>query len=195
MPVEHAAAMVVDELAHGHTGRRLDDARFLDAPRHRPRPRAGMALTPLLREPLGTLLEDVANPPERLDVLVQRGPAEDADFRNVRRPIARQAALAFDALDHRALFAADVRARAAAQLDEAGGSDAGGLERRDLAAQDLEHRGVLVAHIEIDALRLDGVRRDQRAFERAMRVALEKPAVLERAGLALVAVDRHEART
>src|SRR5690349_2320524 len=111
-----------------------------------------MTVAALFREPLGALVEDVADPPERLDVLVQRRPPEDADLRDVRRAIARQAALAFDALDHRALFAADVRACAAAQLDEPRRSDAGRFERRDLAAQDLEHGGVLVAHIEIDAL-------------------------------------------
>ena len=153
-----------------------------------------MTLAPLLSEPLGALLQDVADPPERLDVLVQRRTAEDADLRDVRRAIARQAPLAFDALDHRALFAADVRAGAAAQLDESLRRNAGGFERRDLASQDLEHAGILVAHIEIDALRVDGMRRDQRAFERAVRVALEEPAVFECAGLALVAVDRHQAR-
>jgi hypothetical protein len=153
-----------------------------------------MPFTPLLREPFRTLLEDVADPPKRLDVLVQRRAAEDADLRDVRRAIARQAALAFDAFDHRALFTADVSAGAAAQLDEARGSDAGSLERRDLAPQDLEYARVLVTHIEVDALRLDAKSRDQRAFERAVRVALEEPAVLERAGLALVAVDRHQAR-
>ena len=63
-----------------------------------------------------------------------------------------------------------------------------------LAPQDLEHARVLVTHIEIDALCFDGVSSDQRAFERAVRVALEEPAVLERAGLALVAIDRHQAR-
>src|SRR5688572_23170350 len=128
-----------------------------------------MAVAPLLREPLGPFLQDVANPPERLDILVQRRAAEDADLRDVRRPVAWDTALAFDALDHRALFAADVRACAATKLDEPFGRDAGCFERRDLAAQDLEHRGVLVTHVEIDALRLDAVRRNQRAFERAVR--------------------------
>ena len=38
------------------------------------------------------------------------------------------------------------------------------------------------------------MRADQHAFEEAVRIALEIDAVLERAGLALVAVDRHQAR-
>ncbi len=38
------------------------------------------------------------------------------------------------------------------------------------------------------------VRGDQQAFEEAVRIALEVGAVLEGAGLALVDVDRHQAR-
>ena len=85
--------------------------------------------------------------------------------------MARQAALAFDALQHRAFLAADIGAGAAPQLDEARLGDAGGLERGDLAAQDGEHRGIFVAHVEIDALGLDRVRGDQRALEGAVRIA------------------------
>ena len=42
--------------------------------------------------------------------------------------------------------------------------------------------------------RLDHPGGDQHAFDEAMRIELEIVAVLERAGLALVAVDRHQAR-
>ncbi len=58
----------------------------------------------------------------------------------------------------------------------------------------MQHGGVFVAHVEVDALGLHGVGGDQRALQRAVRVALEEPAVLEGAGLALVAVDRHQPR-
>ena len=47
------------------------------------------------------------------------GPAEEADLRDVRRAQPRHAALALDRLDHRRLFAADVGAGAAAQVDRA----------------------------------------------------------------------------
>jgi hypothetical protein len=63
MAVEHSTAVIVDELAHRHAGRRLHDARSLDAPRHGPRSWARMAFTALLREPLGAVRKNVADPP------------------------------------------------------------------------------------------------------------------------------------
>ena len=77
------------------------------------------------------------------------------------------AALAFDQLDHRQLFAADIGAGAAAELDLAGLDQAGGFERGDLMRQDVQHGGVFVAHIEVDPLGIDRPGRDQRAFEHA----------------------------
>ena len=46
----------------------------------------------------GALLDDVAHPVHRLDVLLERRAAEQADLRDVRRAMARQAALALDRL-------------------------------------------------------------------------------------------------
>ena len=69
-----------------------------------------------------------------------------------------------------------------------------GLERRDLAGEDRAARRVLVAQIDIDIVDADCPRGDQRAFEEAMRVALEVVAILERSRLAFVDVDRHQAR-
>ena len=64
----------------------------------------------------GALLDDVADPVQRLDVLLERRAAEQADLRDVRRAVARQPALALDRFDHRGFFAADVGAGAAAQM-------------------------------------------------------------------------------
>ena len=124
--------------------------------------------------------------------MVEGGAAEQADFGDIRRAIARVAALALDRFDHRRLFAADIGAGAAAKLDEAFGDDAGLLQRLDLMRQDVQHRRIFVAHVKIDALGLDRPGGDQRALEHLLRVALEIIAVLERAGLALVAVDGHQ---
>jgi hypothetical protein len=71
----------------------------------------------VLREPLRAVFDEVAHPEQRLHVVLERGAAEEADLRDVRRAKARHAALAFDGFDHRGLFAADVGARAAAQVD------------------------------------------------------------------------------
>ncbi len=69
------------------------------------------------------------------------------------------------------------------------------FQRRDLGAQDLQDRRIFIAHVEVDAFGFDEMRRDQRAFEHAVRIALQVIAVLERARLALIAVDRHQARS
>ena len=58
--------------------------------------------------------------------------------------------------------------------------------------QDVQHRRIFVAHVEIDALGLDRPGGNQRALEHLLRIALEIIAVLERAGFALVAVDGHQ---
>jgi hypothetical protein len=94
------------------------------------------ALAPAMRaEPTGALLDDVAHPVERLDVLLQRRPAEQADLRHVRRAVARQAAFAFDRFDHRRFFAADISAGAAPQMQLRMLTEAGLLDLGDLVGQ------------------------------------------------------------
>ena len=68
------------------------------------------------------------------------------------------------------------------------------LQRRDLALEDRAAAVILVAQVDVDRVDADRPRRDQRAFEKAVRIALEVVAVLERARLALVDVDRQQAR-
>ena len=108
--------------------------------------------------------------------------------------MARQPALALDAFEHRRLFAADIGAGAAPQMDFRVRRKARGFDLGDL---DLEQRAdlrVFVAQVDVDVLRLDRPRAQQHAFEEAVRIGLEEIAILEGAGLALVGVDRHEAR-
>ncbi len=62
------------------------------------------------------LVDDVADPEQRLDILHERRTAEDADLRDIRRTMPRQAALALDRFDHRGFFAADIGAGAAPQM-------------------------------------------------------------------------------
>ena len=54
---------------------------------------------------------------------------------------------------------------------------------------------ILVPQVDVDRVDSDGPRRDDRAFEEAMRVALEIVRILERPRLAFVDVDRHQARS
>ena len=59
----------------------------------------------------------------------------------------------------------------------------------DLALEHFERGRIFVAQIDVDVGRVDDMRADQHAFEEAMRIGIEIEAILERAGLALVAID------
>src|SRR3984893_10259111 len=72
---------------------------------------------PVGGEPGSALLDDVAHPVERLHGLLEGRAAEQPDLRDIRRTMARQAALALDRFDHRGFFAADIGAGAAAQIN------------------------------------------------------------------------------
>src|SRR3546814_8166074 len=114
--------MAVDQLTHRDAGRRQLDARLLHPPRHRPGADTRMPRLAEGGEPCGTLLDDVADPPQRLAIVVERRPAEQPDVGDVGRAVARQAALALDRFEHRALLAADIGTGAAPQFAESGGA-------------------------------------------------------------------------
>ena len=107
-------------------------------------------------------------------LLIERRAAEQPDLRRIGRLVARQAALALDAFQHRRFLAADIGAGAAAQVDPA-------CARRgpprssfgDLLQQDLAALRILVAQIDVDVGRLDRPGADQHAFEEAVRIGLE----------------------
>ncbi len=182
------------ELPQRDAGGREVHARLLHPSAHRERPQPLAAVAAVAGEPLGPVLEDGAHPVQRLHVVLERGPAEEADLGDVGRPQARLAALALDRLDHRRLFAADVGAGAAPKVNRRQRARRVGLQRRDLLLEDRAAAVVLVAQIDVDRLDADRPGGDQRAFEKAVRIAFEVVAVLERARLALVDVDRHQAR-
>ena len=165
-----------------------------DAARHGKRPQSLAPVPALTGEPRSAFLEDLAHPVERFHVVLERRPAEEPDLRDVRRTQPRHSALAFDRLDHRGLFAADVRARAAAQVNAGQRARRIGLQRGDLAGEDRAAGGILVAQVDVDVVDADRPGRDQHPFEKPVRIALEVVAILERAGLAFVDVDRHQPR-
>src|SRR5215212_3133633 len=194
VPVGHAAAMLVDELAHGDSGRGELDAGVLHPSRNREGAKALAAVAPVRRERLRALLDDVAHPPQRLDIVDEGRAPEQADLARKRRLVARQPALALDRFQHRRFFAADIGAGAATEMELRAPRQAGRLELRDLAQQDLAALRILVTQIDVDVRRLDRPGADQHAFEEAVRVGLEIVPVLEGAGLALIGVDGHQAR-
>src|SRR4029079_479326 len=117
LALDHAATILVDQFACGDTGRSNHHTGLLHAAGDREAAEP-LALAAALRgHPPGALLDDVAQPIERLDVLLQGRTAEQSDLRDVGRAMARQSALALDRFDHRGLFTADVGAGAAARMD------------------------------------------------------------------------------
>src|ERR1700694_2298799 len=90
---------------------------FLPPPRHGERAQPLPAVAAMADEPGRALLDDLPHPVHRLHVVLEGGTVEEAYLSDVRRAQARHAALALDRLDHRRLFAADVRSGAAAHVN------------------------------------------------------------------------------
>ena len=192
--VGHAAAILVDQLAQRDPGRRQLDPRLAHATADAKPPQPAAAVAAVRREPVAAALEDLSHPEERLDVVHQRRAAEQPALGDIRRAQPRHAAPALDRFDHRRLLAADIGAGAAAQLDRRQRQRCGALQGVDLGGEHRAQPVVLVAQVDPDRVDAGGPGRDQHAFEEAVRVALQAPAVLEGAGLALVGVDRHQPR-
>ena len=172
-PVDHAAAEFLDQFARGDAGRRQHHARLLDAAGDREAAETLALMAALRGHPVGALLDDVAHPVQRLDVLLERRAAEQADLRDIRRAVARQAALALDRFDHRRFFAADVGAGAAPQMQLGVRREPRRLDLGDFLGQHQAQFGIFVADVEIGLRRLDHPGRDQHAFDKAVRVALQ----------------------
>src|SRR5206468_2228271 len=102
---------------HGDARRCELDAGILDAARYREAARPFAAAAALIGEPVRSLLDDVAHPIERLDIVDERRAAEEPDLRGVGGLVARQSTLAFDAFEHRRFLAADISAGSAPQMD------------------------------------------------------------------------------
>ena len=108
--------------------------------------------------PFSTML---AHPVQRLHVVLERGPVEQADLRDVRRAQPRLAALAFDRFDHRGLFAADVGAGAAAQMNRRDRARRIRLQRGDLPLENRAAAVILVAQVDVDLVDADRPGRDR----------------------------------
>ena len=108
------------------------------------------------------LEHDVRHVEQRLDVVHDRRLPEQPDLDRERRLVARLAAVALDRLEERRLLAADVRARADAQLDL--DADVGAVDR---VLQPLVRERVLRAHVDEGAARSRSRRRRCRSTRRA----------------------------
>src|SRR6185369_13280013 len=113
----HAAAELIDQLAHGDAGRSQLHAGILDAARDRVAAQADTVVAAVALPPVGAFLDDVAHPEQSLDIVDERRQAEQADLERIRRLVPRQAALAFKTLEQRGLLAADIGASAATHVN------------------------------------------------------------------------------
>src|SRR3984893_18536536 len=192
MAVRHAAAEFIDQLPRGHPGWGELDPGIMHPSRYREGPQPIAPVAALAGEPVRAFLDDVAHPEERLDVVAQGRPPEQSDLGRERRPLPRESALAFDALEHRRFFAADIGARAAAQVDARMVGYPGGRDRGDLTLEDRAALRIIIAEIEIDFGDLDHPRSDQYALKHAVGIGFEEGTVVEGAGFPPIGIDRDE---
>src|SRR5579863_4505089 len=188
MPVGHAAAKLVDQFPHGDARRRQLHAGIFDPPRNRVTAQTKALIAAVALPPARALLDDVAHPPQRLDIVDQRRQSEQPDLERIWRLVPRQSTLALDAFEQRGFLAADIGAGAAPHMQPRPAR----RQFRDLARQEFARGRIFVADVDVDLARLDDMGADQRTLEKAMRIGLEIITVLERSGFALIAVDGHQ---
>ena len=145
-----------------------------------------------LGKPVWPVGQDVTHPVQGLEVVLQRGAAKQPGLRDVGRAQTWLAPLAFDALDHGGLFAANVGTSAAPQLDARQGKRGVGLQGGQLACQQGTAVVVFIAQVDVDGLATDDMRSNQHAFQKTVGVTFKVIPVFEGAGFALVDVDRHQ---
>jgi hypothetical protein len=142
------------------------------------------------------VLRDVEHVEQRLDVVDHGRLAEQAGLHRERRLVARLAAVALDRVEERRLLAADVGARAAAQLHV----EADPLAEHVLAEQPPRSRlrdrvrdpfgrqRVFAPDVDEPELAPGREAGDRHRLEQRERVLFHQHAILERAGLRLVGV-------
>mmetsp|Transcript_9730 Transcript_9730/g.39603 ORF Transcript_9730/g.39603 Transcript_9730/m.39603 type:complete len:528 (-) Transcript_9730:20-1603(-) len=197
-----AAAVLVDELAHRDGHFFLDDDRVVDVARDGEQLGAGVVLAAERVEPARAAAQDRRRDGDGLDVGHRRRAAEDADVRRERRLEPRLALLALERLDERRLLAADVRPRAAVQVDVVVVARparvlAEQARRVGLVDRLVEDDGlveVLAADVDVARARAHREPREQRALDELVRVLAHDLAVLARPGLRLVGVDHQKRR-
>ena len=119
---------------------------FLTRPGDRIAAQAVAAVAAVALPPVRALLDDVAHPAQRLDIVDQRRQAEQADLERIGRLVARQAALALDAFEQRGFLAADIGAGAAAHMQRRPAR----RQLGDLALEDFARGRIFVAQVDVD---------------------------------------------
>src|SRR5262249_53515274 len=148
-------------------------------------------------KPINPALDDVRYAGQCLDIVDDGRLAKQALYGRKGWLDSRPSPLPFEAFQEACLFAANVRARTAVQINverKIGPQDVlpeeaivvtladGPIERAIGAAE-------LVAEIDISGVAPDGVGRNDDSLEDLMRIVLHQDAVIESAGFAFVSVD------
>src|SRR5581483_4100632 len=189
-------AEVVDDLPERYPERHFHDAGVGHLAGQSEHLGAAALLGSDRRVPVAAVAHDGRDVGERLDVVDEGWLAPEPVRRGVGWAGARRPATALDRRDQRGLLAADVGARADAQVDPE-------LERRvqdpraqhalalrlvDGALEPLDGQRVLAADVDVALAGADRVAGDRHPLEHAVRVAVHDAAVHEGARVALVAV-------
>ena len=200
LAVATAAADVVDHLAQRHADGDLHQARVLHCAGQGKGLGAAAACRAHAAEPLRPVEQDRRHAGVGLHVVDVRRVAPQPVLGGVGRAHGGHAAVALDGAHERGLLAADkgagalldheVEVQTAAQ--DVLADDAVGARLVDGLMQRLDRQRVLGADVDIAAAGADGARRDQHAFEQAVRVALDHGAIHKGAGVALVGVADEE---
>src|SRR5271166_639512 len=192
----HAAAMLLDQLAERDRHRLFDVAGLVHVSRDAEKLGAEIVGRAKTREPGRAAPENGWRDRNRLDVVDRRREAVEPDAGRERRLHARHALLAFERLEHRRLFAADVGAGAVVDVKvERPAVDVVladelrfiGLVDRRLEALALED--VFAAKIDVGRMRAHGEGGDERALDQCVRIVAQDLAILAGAGLRLIGVD------
>ncbi len=184
--------MLVEQLSQRRSARYFVDSRFTHVPAHTEQLGTDQARYADRPEPRPAAFDDRRDVGKRLDVVDQRRLIEQSALGRKGRFGAWLAALAFHGVHQRGLFATDVRASAAADLDQLKSRElTGRAERLDRVLHTLCRQRVFAADVDVASPRVDGESGDQHRFQDGERIFFEEFAVLERPGLAFVGVADH----
>ena len=203
--VDDAPTDFEDELVQGRPDRQLDDRSSLDVAVYPVEAHAAVAHRVQRRE-LAELFaahpEGRWNDGDRLEIVDGGGAAERPGVGWKGRLHAGLTAAPLDRVEHRCLFAADVRAGARVDVDlyrvvfpEGALSEVPPRPRLLNGALEAGLGEVkLVAHVDVRHVRADAVARDDATLDASVGVTLHQRAILVGAGLALVGVDHQVVR-
>ena len=158
-------------------------------------------LAPEAGEPRGAAPQDRGHDRDGLHIVHRRRAAIEARTRRERRLEARLALLAFEALDQRGFFAADICARTAmqehiviiARTASVLADQPGVVRLVDRLLQRLRLADIFATNVDVGRPRAHREARDQRAFDQLVRIVPHDLAVLARTRLGFVGIDDQEA--